>query len=94
MRDYGDRLSFRPQVPPGVNRLAFTVCWRGGRLSVSIIPGTATYKWVDGTSVRFRHFDADVELATGEERSLPIPELAPRPAPRQPLHCEPLRRAR
>jgi alpha,alpha-trehalose phosphorylase len=96
MRDTDGSLSFRPQLPPGVSRLAFTICWRDGRLSVSVTPGTATYKWVDDDArvITFRHYHEEVELTAGEQRALSLPEPQPRPAPRQPLHCEPLRRAR
>jgi alpha,alpha-trehalose phosphorylase len=95
MRDYDEGLSFRPQLPPGLTRLAFTICWRKGRLTVSITPGTATYKWVDDTSsVIFTHGGEEVELTPGEQRSLPLPDASARPAPRQPLHCEPRGRGR
>ncbi len=94
MRDHGGELSFRPQLPPGTTRLAFTICWHGGRLSLSITEGHALYKWVDGTSVSFRHYDTEVKLGTGEERSMSLPPVTLRPAPRQPLHREPWRRPR
>ncbi len=94
MRDHGGRLVFRPQLPSQLTRLAFTICWRQGRLSVAIEGGHATYRWIDGDTVSFWHYDHHVELATDEERSLPIPARTERPDPAQPSSRAPARRRR
>jgi alpha,alpha-trehalose phosphorylase len=94
MRDHGDMLTFRPQLPSDLTRLAFTICWRDGRLSVSITPGQVQYYWIDAASVTFQHYGEKVTLASGEKRSFDLPEVRTTSAPRQPLHCEPLRRTR
>jgi alpha,alpha-trehalose phosphorylase len=93
MRDHDGMLAFRPQLPPGVTRLAFTICWRNGRLSVSITPGQAVYSWIDGAHVTFHHYDEEVRLANGEKRTCQLPPEGALPSPHQPLHCEPLRRS-
>ena len=36
LRDHGGQLSFAPQLPPGWQRLAFWVRWRGARVHVDI----------------------------------------------------------
>jgi alpha,alpha-trehalose phosphorylase len=92
MRDFDDRLRFRPQLPAALTRLAFTICWDGGRLSVGITPGEATYRWAEHTDASFWHYDDEVRLAPEEERTLPIPDRARRPAPCQPKHRAPPRR--
>jgi alpha,alpha-trehalose phosphorylase len=43
LRDYGDQLAFRPQLPPGWQRLQFSVRPRGARLHVEITPGRVSY---------------------------------------------------
>jgi alpha,alpha-trehalose phosphorylase len=48
MRDGPDELLFRPQLPPGWQRLRFSVRRRGQRLHVDITPGRVEYS-VDGT---------------------------------------------
>jgi len=94
MRDHDGQLSFRPQLPPGIDRLAFTILWRNGRLSVSVTPGRVTYHWIDGVSVSFLHYGTEVKLSAGEQETLELPPVPSRPAPRQPMHREPLRRGR
>ncbi|WP_375476640.1 glycoside hydrolase family 65 protein [uncultured Jatrophihabitans sp.] len=54
MRDRGDRIVFRPQLPPGWRRLRFCVRLRGQRLAVAITADKATYT-VDG--------DVPIEIA-------------------------------
>jgi alpha,alpha-trehalose phosphorylase len=55
MRDSAEQLLFRPQLPPGWKRLAFSVRPRGQRLHVEITPGSVRYA-VHGTApVSIRH---------------------------------------
>jgi alpha,alpha-trehalose phosphorylase len=55
LRDHGDRLTFRPQLPPEWTRLRFGVRYRGAKLHVDITRDTATYS-VDGAgSVPITH---------------------------------------
>ncbi|MDT4925681.1 MAG: alpha,alpha-trehalose phosphorylase [Pseudonocardiales bacterium] len=48
LRDVGDRMCFRPQLPPGWTRLRFGVRITGQRLHVDITEGSVTYS-VEGT---------------------------------------------
>jgi alpha,alpha-trehalose phosphorylase len=55
MRDTSENLLFRPQLPPGWQRLHFSVRPRGQRLHVDITPGQVEYS-VDGDdAVRLTH---------------------------------------
>lgn len=97
MRDLGDRLTFRPQLPPGWNRLAFGVRFRGVRLHVEITRDSVTYR-VDGPgSVPITHLsdngireDFEVSAAEPVQRTweLVMP-MTPRPS--QPAGREPHR---
>jgi len=55
MRDTPDRLLFRPQLPPGWQRLAFAVRPRGHRLRVEITPGKVTYSTEGDDSLEITH---------------------------------------
>jgi alpha,alpha-trehalose phosphorylase len=92
MRDYGDRLRFAPRLPTALNRLGFTVCWLGGRLSVGVTADFATYRWSEAVSASFLHYDQEVKLNEGEQVVLPIPPIEPGPRPVQPAHRVPVRR--
>lgn len=94
MRDGPDRLLFRPQLPPGWNRLAFSVRPRGQRLHVEITPGEVTYSIEGHTPVVVTHCsgkrEEEVEVrpdkpATRKWR--PVRPLTPRPS--QPAGREP-----
>lgn len=89
MRDHGPGLLFRPRLPAALRGLGFSIFWQDGKLAVDVSPGEARYRWQDGHSVSFRHYDEVVELATGEERSLAIPPVPSRPAVEHPAHRRP-----
>jgi alpha,alpha-trehalose phosphorylase len=55
MRDGPDRLLFRPQLPPGWKRLAFSVRPRGQALHVEITPGEVVYSLEGHTPVVLTH---------------------------------------
>jgi alpha,alpha-trehalose phosphorylase len=94
MRDYGDRLRFRPRIPTALTRLGFTITWHGGRLTVSIDADTATYRWAGAAATTIGHYEREMKLMTGEELTLPIPPVSTGPAPVQPRHRTPARRHR
>jgi alpha,alpha-trehalose phosphorylase len=92
MRDHGDRLSFAPRLPPGLDRLVIRLVVRGRRLRVTIEPGQATYEVVDGDPLDIDHHDASVSLAGSTPCTLDCPG-APEVDPVVPPHGrEPLRR--
>jgi alpha,alpha-trehalose phosphorylase len=92
MRDYAERLLFKPRLPPTRSRLAFHLYWRAGRLRVDIGTEGATYRRLDGEAISFGHYDSTVRLSPGEERFLAIPPAPVRPSPSQPPGRAPLGR--
>ena len=75
MRDHGDHLLFRPQLPPGWTRLRFGVRWRGQRLHVELDEQTITYTVTGDEPVTITHATDD----TSEEIELKPDEPARRP---------------
>jgi alpha,alpha-trehalose phosphorylase len=89
LRDHDGRLSFAPRLPPGLERLAFGVRWRGARLAVEVRPREVTYAVVEGEAATVWHCGERLELRPGAPvtRDLVLP---PRPEPvRQPPGREP-----
>ena len=96
MRDHGGVLSFAPRLPSRIDRLAFSLLWRGLRLQVTIRPREAVY------SLRTSRGDAKLELwhhgepvvvTTAAGVSRPIPAVtAPADDPVQPRGRSPLHR--
>jgi alpha,alpha-trehalose phosphorylase len=85
VRDYNGRLSFRPRLPGGLDRLRFFLEVRGSVLRVEIAPEQVTYSLPQGDSLRFSHWDEDVTLDGNGGVQLPIPpqeeEAPPSPPP-------------
>jgi alpha,alpha-trehalose phosphorylase len=89
MRSRGQELLFAPRLPDTLDRLAFTVCWRGRRLRVVAEPRRATYELMEGRQVELRHYGRRFVVAEGRpvsKRVPPAPKLEP---PRQPPGREP-----
>jgi alpha,alpha-trehalose phosphorylase len=94
MRDSGGRLSFRPQLPPGWQRLCFSVRWRGARLRVSVDERTVRYELgADAAApVRIRHAERDLDLVPGAVTECPVELVEPlTERPTQPAGREPIR---
>jgi len=94
LRDCGDQLIFRPQLPPGWQRLRFGVRFRGQRIHVDIAPGNVTYTLDGAESVQVTHRSRDkaedVTLKPGKpvkRRWARVKPLSPRPP--QPVGREP-----
>ena len=85
VRDYASKLSFRPRLPEGIERLSFSLEVRGTVLRVTIGPEDTSFTLSQGDSVRFSHWDEEVSLGGGDSVTLPIPphdeEEPPRPPP-------------
>ena len=60
VRDYAGRLSFRPRLPEGIERLSFSLEVRGTVLRVTIGPEDTSFTLSQGDSVRFSHWDEEV----------------------------------
>ena len=48
MRDYNGQLSFAPRLPSRINRLEFSLLWRGLRLRVEVTADEVTYSLRNG----------------------------------------------
>jgi alpha,alpha-trehalose phosphorylase len=72
MRDYNGKLSFRPNVPPPIDRLRFPLIIREQKMLVDIQGDTATYLLREGAGITIGHEDREVKLTKGEPVSLPI----------------------
>jgi alpha,alpha-trehalose phosphorylase len=93
MRDHGGRLAFSPRLPQRLSRLAFRITFQGRRLKVDIERRQATYALLEGEPLETSHHGRPIDVKVGETVTLPVPELARRPPPKQPPGREPARRA-
>jgi alpha,alpha-trehalose phosphorylase len=92
MRDYDGRLTFKPRLPPRLERLAFRLVFCGRRLEVEVRKEDASYTLLEGEALEVGHHGENVEVVPGTGTVRPIPPLAPRPAPVQPPGRAPVRR--
>ncbi|HWG94926.1 MAG TPA: glycosyl hydrolase family 65 protein [Mycobacteriales bacterium] len=92
MRDHVGQLSFAPQLPRGLDRLAFRMLHRGRRILVEVVPGRATYELLDGDRVELQHHGEPFVLAPGEPVTLDVPPAPDLPSPSQPAGRAPRRR--
>jgi trehalose/maltose hydrolase-like predicted phosphorylase len=86
-------LCFEPVLPPGLNKLAFTVRWRGVRLRVEIGQDQVTYAVHDGpdASLTILHAGKEIQVLAGKPVTCPVQPRKPLlPRPSQPLGREPL----
>jgi alpha,alpha-trehalose phosphorylase len=84
MRDHGGELSFRPRLPGALTKLRFRLMFRGRRLLVEVEHQQARYSLLGGKPLEITHYGDPVAVNGDEPAELAIPELEPRPAPRQP----------
>jgi alpha,alpha-trehalose phosphorylase len=89
MRDYDGRLSFKPQLPEQLTRLAFRLCFRGSKLQVVVEAGQATYRLVSGDPIEVDHYGSSVQLTADGPATLPIHATTRRSSPSQPPGREP-----
>jgi alpha,alpha-trehalose phosphorylase len=99
LRDDDGYLELDPQLPEDITRLRFRLRWRGLRLIVDVdhdeVHYAVEHNGDDSASdtLSFRHAGADLEIAVGATRTIPIvPRRAMLPVPTQPLGCAPQRR--
>jgi alpha,alpha-trehalose phosphorylase len=92
MRDHSGTLSFAPQLPQGLDRLAFTITHQGLRLRVETDGQQATYSLNDdGRPLELLHHGEPVTVILGKPVTLPVPPAPTRPRPIQPKGREPRR---
>ena len=99
LRDDDGYLELDPHLPEDITRLRFRLRWRGLRLIVDVdhdeVHYAVEHNGDDSASdtLSFRHAGADLEIAVGATRTIPIvPRRAMLPVPTQPLGCAPQRR--
>jgi alpha,alpha-trehalose phosphorylase len=97
MRDHDGQLSFAPRLPSLVDRLEFSVVWRGLRLRVTVRPGEATYSLRDGpddAGLELTHHGEKLTVTAAAPVTRPIAPIQPlTPPPNQPPGRAPLRRS-
>jgi alpha,alpha-trehalose phosphorylase len=92
MRDHMGQLSFTPQLPRGLDRLAFRMLHRGRRLHVEVVDSHATYTLKEGQPIDLFHHGEPFRLTPGEVQSFEVPAPPDLTAPHQPHGRQPRRR--
>ncbi len=79
MRDHDGQLSFAPRLPSKIDRLEFSVHWRGLRLRVTVDANEVTYLLRDGdeSTVELIHHGEPLVVSTGQPVTRAIPPLPP-----------------
>jgi alpha,alpha-trehalose phosphorylase len=91
-RDHQGEFSFRPRLPPHIERLAFRLMLRGRRVRVEVVRGEARYELLDGEPIELRHDDTTFTVEPGAAQTFPWKAPKVGPAPEQPPHRSPTRR--
>jgi alpha,alpha-trehalose phosphorylase len=94
MRDHDGELTFKPRLPPLLERLAFRVLFRGRRLKVDVTKRNATYTLLDGQPLRVGHYGKAITVSSKAQVTEAIPSRVEPPAASQPPGREPIPRAR
>jgi alpha,alpha-trehalose phosphorylase len=98
MRDHNGVLSFDPALPDGLDRLTFSVRWRGARLRVDITHQQVTYTMRDGDgepAVELVSAGEQITVGPGPGVTRPVARRRPiGPEPTQPFGLRPPRRGR
>ncbi|MFF5054180.1 glycoside hydrolase family 65 protein [Micromonospora sp. NPDC000663] len=97
MRDDRGVLSFDPRLPGRLDRLAFSLRWRGDRLRVTLTPTEARYELPDATGdveVELWHHGESVVVTGAAPVTRPMPQVPdPGPEPLSPPGRRPTRRS-
>ena len=94
MRDYGGRLSFHPQLPPGWTRLSFRLVWHGARVKVEVGPDEVVYSVAEAPDEGIEIWDGNEVLLLKPDTPMTRPVRRTEPAtarPSQPAGREPIR---
>ncbi len=92
MRTHRGPISFAPQLPEGLTRIAFNVTVRGQRLRVEVAGGKAKYTLAEGKALPIVHHGEQLTLSARKPQERPIPATQARPRPQQPRGREPASR--
>jgi alpha,alpha-trehalose phosphorylase len=85
-------LFFAPQLPTGIDRLAFRLVFRNRRLRVNVTATEATYQLLAGDLLTVHHYREPIPLTMGQPVTRPIPDIETAPRPIQPPGRAPLAR--
>jgi len=77
-------ISFGPQLPDGIERLAFHIMFRGRHLRVDVTAAEATYRLLDGEPLKTWHHGDEITLSMHEAITRPIAPVKVGPRPSQP----------
>jgi alpha,alpha-trehalose phosphorylase len=93
MRRQHATLSFAPQLPEDITRLAFTISIKKQRLRVEVTSSQARYLLTDGATLPIIHHGQPVTVSSTKPLLLPLPSPpATGPEPTQPPGRAPNRR--
>jgi alpha,alpha-trehalose phosphorylase len=92
MRDYDRVLSFKPQLPQALTRIAFRVRVRGRGLLVEISHEQTRYTLSEGEQLEIVHHGEPATVAVGRALTRANPPAPTREAPTQPAGRAPARR--
>lgn len=92
MRDLGGQLSFRPQLPAALDRIAFRMSYLGTRFVVEIHADQATYRLLSGDPLEVLHCGDPITVSE-DATTLPLAQPEDLERPVQPPGSEPTRRA-
>jgi alpha,alpha-trehalose phosphorylase len=85
-------LAFAPRLPETLTKITFRLRWRGRRLRVQIVAGQAEYRLLEGTELELSHYGRLMTVTADSPLVQPIPPIAARDQPTQPVGREPLAR--
>ena len=92
VRFRSDSLSFAPHLPDGITRLTFRIQCHGCSLRVEVTATEATYRLLDGASVKIKHHGDEVTLSKDESVTRSIPAVKAGLRPGQPAGRAPIAR--
>jgi len=72
MRDSGDKLSFSPRLPSGLEEISFKINYSGCLLHVKVLKENVDYKLLAGKVLSFNHYFENVVLSAGESLNISI----------------------
>lgn len=89
LRWHHGSLSFAPRLPEAIKRLSFNILFKGRRLRVEISTAEATYRLLDGSSMKVLHHGDELQLSTAKTITRSIPPIKGALRPSQPPGREP-----
>ncbi len=92
MRIQKGSLWFSPRLPEELVQLAFHLMFRGCRLRVEVTAREATYRMLEGSSLKVHHHGEEILLSMDGPVTRSIPSIKAGPRPTQPSGREPAER--